>query len=47
VISSADKFSEKAVADAEEKGVRLIDGKEFARMLLDIGLLDINDAFES
>ena len=47
VISSAEKFSEQAVANAEEKGVRLIDGKEFARMLLDIGLLDINDAFES
>ena len=47
VVSSADKFSAQAVADAEEKGVRLIDGKEFARMLLDIGLLDINDAFES
>ena len=46
VISSAEKFSEQAVADAEEKGVRLIDGKEFARMLLDIGLLDIDDAFE-
>lgn len=47
VISSADRFSEQAVADAEEKGVRLVDGKEFARMLLDIGLLDINDAFEN
>lgn len=46
VISSADTFSSQAVADAEEKGVRLIDGNEFARMLLDIGLLDINDAFQ-
>ena len=45
VISSADKFSDEAVSDAEEKNVRLIDGKEFARMLIDIGLLDINDAF--
>ncbi|MCR5629084.1 restriction endonuclease [Eubacterium sp.] len=45
VISSADCFSEKAKAEAEEKGVRLIDGKEFARMLIDIGLMDINDAF--
>lgn len=45
VISSADRFSDQAISDAEEKGVRLIDGKEFARMLLDIGLLDINDAF--
>lgn len=46
VISSADKFSEQAVTDAEEKGVRLINGSEFARMLLDIGLWDINNAFE-
>ena len=45
VISSADNFSEKAIVEAEEKGVRLIDGKEFARMLIDIGLMDINDAF--
>ena len=47
VISSADKFSAQAVADAEEKGVRLIDGNEFARMLLNIGLLDLNDAFKN
>ncbi len=46
VVSTADKFSDKAVADAAEKGVRLIDGKEFVRMLLDIGILDIDDAFE-
>ena len=46
VISAADEFSQAAVAEAEEKGVRLINGNEFARMLLDIGLLDINDAFE-
>ncbi|SDW05675.1 Restriction endonuclease [Lachnospiraceae bacterium KHCPX20] len=46
VISSADSFSSDAITEAEEKGVRLIDGKEFARMLLDVGLLDINKAFE-
>ena len=45
VISSADTFSEQAVVSAEEKGVRLIEGREFARMLLDIGLSDINEAF--
>lgn len=45
VISSADTFSPKALEEARAKGVRLIDGKEFTRMLLDIGLLDINDAF--
>lgn len=46
VISSADTFSEEAITEAEDKGVRLIDGNEFARMLLDAGLLDINKAFE-
>ena len=45
VISSADGFSPVAVAEAEKRGVRLIDGKEFAQMLLNIGLLDLNDAF--
>ena len=45
VISSADGFSPLAVAEAEKRGVRLIDGKEFAQMLLNIGLLDLNDAF--
>ncbi|SNU04577.1 Restriction endonuclease [Lachnospiraceae bacterium] len=45
VISSAEKFSSQAVVDAEEKSVRLIDGNEFSKMLLDMGLCDINDAF--
>lgn len=45
VITAADKFSSKAIEDAEKKGVRLIDGEEFARMLLDVGLLNVNDAF--
>lgn len=44
VISSAD-FSDAAVAYAESNGVRLIDGKEFARMLIDAGMANINDAF--
>ena len=44
VISSAD-FSDAAVFYAESNGVRLIDGKEFARMLIDAGIANINDAF--
>ncbi len=46
VISSAEKFSDEAIVAAEDKNVRLIDGKEFSRMLLDIGLSNINDAFK-
>lgn len=37
VISSCDKFSEKAVLEAESANVRLIDGKEFCKMILEIG----------
>lgn len=47
VVSSADCFSKNAEEDAAQNGVRLIDGKEFARMLIDIGLLDINSAFQN
>ena len=47
VISSANNFSEEAVAEAENRGVRLIDGSEFARMLMDIGFLGIDEAFET
>lgn len=45
VVSSAESFSEQAKIDAENNGVRLINGLEFSRMLIDCGLLDINDAF--
>ena len=38
VISSCEKFSEKALNEAEAAGVRLINGNEFARMILDAGL---------
>ena len=38
VISSCDKFSEEAKREAEDAGVRLIDGLEFAEMILDAGL---------
>lgn len=38
VISSCEEFSERAKAEAEEAGVRLIGGLEFAKMILDAGL---------
>lgn len=38
VISTCDKFSEEASKMAEENGVRLINGLDFCRMLLDAGL---------
>ncbi len=55
VITSAEEFSKEAKAEAADEGnedkgrknkVRLIDGKEFARMLLDIGLLNLDQAFD-
>lgn len=45
VISSADEFAEDAVENAKTNGVRLINGTEFARMLIDVGIDHINDAF--
>ena len=33
------------VAYAEQNKVRLIDGNEFAQMLIDIGLVDVDKAF--
>lgn len=41
VISTCDMFSERAMKEAESAGVRLIDGKEFCRMILDAGLHDL------
>ena len=38
VISTCDRFSEEAERKADEVGVRLINGLEFARMILDAGL---------
>lgn len=38
VISSCEEYSEKALNEAEAAGVRLINGNEFARMILDAGL---------
>ena len=41
VISSAEKYSESCVKLAEENSIQLIDGKTFARMLLDAGLMNL------
>lgn len=46
VVSTADDFSETAIAAAEANNVRLIAGKEFARMLIGAGITNINQAFE-
>lgn len=45
VITTADEFSNEAINLARDKNVRLINGLDFARMLLDVGITDINDAF--
>jgi len=45
VISTADDYSEEAKNKSIEKNVRLIDGPTFARMLIDAGVDNINDAF--
>ena len=46
VITSATSFSPDAVSMAQDNNVRLITGTEFARMLIDAGITDINKAFE-
>jgi hypothetical protein len=45
VISTCSKFSEKAITNAQLASVRLLNGLEFAQMLIDIGVKDINSAF--
>ncbi|WP_042399041.1 restriction endonuclease [Clostridium saudiense] len=45
VISSADEYSDNAKSLANEYGVRLIGLKEFCKMIIDIGIQDINEAF--
>lgn len=42
VISSCERFSQKAENEAEAAGVRLINGVEFAKMILDTGLGGLN-----
>lgn len=46
VISTASGFSADAITMAQENNVRLITGTEFARLLIDAGITDINKAFE-
>lgn len=46
VISASDIFSEDAKTLANKNGIRLIDGMGFARMLIDEGMADINEAFK-
>lgn len=43
VLSTAGEFSKEAISLAQENSVRLINGMEFARMLADAGISDIND----
>lgn len=42
LVSTADDFSERARQLAEETGVRLINGLEFSKMLLDVGMSTLN-----
>lgn len=44
-VTTGDDFSEKAISLAEEKNVRLINGMDFARMLIDAGIKGIDQAF--
>ncbi len=46
VISTCDEYSESAIKAAKEYNVRLINGEEFARMLIDLGLLCVDQAFD-
>ncbi len=45
VISSAEDFSDDAKSLAASKGVRLINGGEFSKMLMNAGLKNIDDIF--
>ena len=42
VISTCDNFSEEAIQEAATNEIKLINGKEFARMILDAGLGGLN-----
>lgn len=42
VISTCDQFSEKAIKEAKDNGVRLIDGREFTKLILESGLSGMN-----
>ena len=45
VVSTGDKFSEDAVKAAKVNNVRLINGYELVKMLLDCGIDGVNKAF--
>jgi hypothetical protein len=44
VISSADNFSKESYDFAKEAKVQLVDGKQFATMLLEAGILNLDKA---
>jgi predicted Mrr-cat superfamily restriction endonuclease len=44
VISSADNFSQESYAYAKEARVQLVDGKQFTRMLLEAGIVNLDKA---
>lgn len=46
VISAADNFTDEAISLASEKNIRLINGTEFAEMLIKAGVENIDQAFE-
>jgi hypothetical protein len=46
VITTAEYFSNEALVIAQHNNVRLISGIEFARMLIDAGITNIDRAFE-
>ena len=46
VITAADKFSDEAEARAEEENVRLINGLDFAKALINLGIADIDTAIQ-
>lgn len=45
-LTSGDNFSDNAIVLAREKSVRLINGKDFAEMLIQVGLSNIDEAFK-
>lgn len=47
VISTADSYEESAYEEADAKGVRLINGIEFARMLAEVGVNGIDEGFNN
>jgi hypothetical protein len=44
VISCCEEFSEDCINLANENNVRLINGLDFAEMILDVGLENLEDA---